>query len=379
MRAKSLTLLAAILSLASVAAHASFPIPAPPALNAHSYILEDARSGHILVDQNADKHVEPASITKLMTAYVVFHALKAGTIHLDDQVLISKKAWQMPGSRMFIEVGHKVTVKKLLQGMIVQSGNDATVALAEHVAGSESSFVDLMNQYAKRLGMKESHFMDASGLPHPSHYMSAHDIAILARAIITEFPDEYHWFSEKDFTWNNIHQNNRNLLLWRDPSVDGLKTGHTESAGYCLVASAKRGDMRLISVVMGTPSEDARATYSESLLNYGFNFYEGHNLYTAGKELTTARVWKGEIDAVPVGLKSDLYVTIPRGSYKELSAKMALQATVMAPLTTDSKVGMVKVSLEGKLVAEEPLYPLQPVARGGIWRRMVDSIMLLFK
>ena len=352
------------------------PIPAPPKLNAKSYILLDFDSGRVLAQDNPDERVPPASLTKLMTSYVVFKALKNGQIHLDDKVFISKKAWRTQGSRMFIEVGTHVSVEKLLQGMIVQSGNDASVALAEHVAGSEDSFVDLMNQYAKALGMKNTHYHDATGLPTQDHYSSARDTAILSRAIIAEFPKYYRYYSEKVFTYNSIKQHNRNSLLWRDDSVDGLKTGHTDAAGYCLASSAERSDMRLVAVVMGTPSADARVNESQSLLNYGFRFFETHRLYAQGKPVTKARVWKGEPEQVPLGLDEDLYVTIPRGHYNALKANMDLPQQLVAPLGKDVKVGEVHVSFNGKAVSTEPLVSLQAVPEAGLWTRLKDQVML---
>lgn len=352
------------------------PIPAPPKLNASSYILLDFQSGKVLAASNPDERVQPASLTKLMTSYVVFKALKNGQIHLDDEVYVSEKAWRTQGSRMFIEVGKHVSVDKLLRGMIVESGNDASVALAEHVAGSEGSFVDLMNQYAQVLGMKNTQYNNATGLPKKGHYSSARDTAILARAIIEEFPKYYDYYSEREFQYNDIKQHNRNALLWRDKSVDGLKTGHTDAAGYCLASSAKRDDMRLISVVMGTPSADARVNDSQSLLNYGFRFFETHRLYASGKAVTKARVWKGEPEQVPLGLDDDLYVTIPRGHYSALKANMDLPGQLVAPLGKDVKVGEVHVSFNGKAVSTQPLVSLRAVPEAGLWTRLKDQVML---
>ena len=272
-----------LLSLFTLTAGAAPPVPAPPAVAASGHLLIDMHSGRVLAENNADARLEPASLTKIMTAYVAFRELRHGKLKLDDQVLISEKAWKEPGSRMFIEVGKRVSVENLLKGMIIQSGNDASVALAEHIAGSEETFAGLMNDHARRLGMLNSHFVNATGLPHADHYTTPHDIALVTAATIREFPDLYKLYSDKEFVWNNIHQANRNLLLARDSSVDGVKTGHTESAGYCLVASAEREGMRLISVVMGTTSENARAKETLSLLNYGFRFYETHRLYGAGE------------------------------------------------------------------------------------------------
>lgn len=358
---------------------AAMPVPAAPTLGAKSYVLEDFQTGTIIAEKNADEKLAPASITKMMSLYVVFHALESGAIHLDDKVLISEKAWRMGGSRMFVKVGSKVSVENLIKGVIIDSGNDATVALAEFVGGTEGGFVNMMNAYVKRLGLKNTHYMDASGLPHPDHYTTARDIATLARAIIGEFPKYYKmFFADKEFTWNNIHQTNRNLLLWRDPSVDGMKTGHTDDAGYCLVTSAKRGDMRLIAVVMGTDSERARADQNLALLNYGYHFYEGRTLYAAGSKLTEAKVWKGAAENVPVGLKSDLYVIVPKGKANGLDAKMQLPATLIAPIDTGKPIGKVNVTLNGGVVASAPLYALQPIEQGGLWTRMVDSVVLMF-
>lgn len=375
--AASLACLAALLSLSPT--FAALPVPDAPPLAAESYLLLDYHSGRVLAEQNADQRVEPASITKLMTAYVIFQALESGSIALDDKVLISEKAWRMPGSRMFIEVGKRISVENLIKGLIIQSGNDASVALAEYVAGTENAFVSLMNNDAAQLGMTNTHFVNVTGLPDPEHYSTARDIAILGSALIHDFPEYYKYYSQKEFTWNGITQNNRNDLLYRDPSVDGMKTGHTDSAGYCLVTSAKRDDMRLISVVMGTESERARTDASQALLNYGFRFFETHQLYAANAELTTARVWKGASDAASLGLQAPLYVTIPRGSYKNLDAFMDLSTRIIAPVSTEQPLGKVKITLNGEPVAEQPLYALQPVAEGGLWRRAVDSILLLFE
>ncbi|HET6725303.1 MAG TPA: D-alanyl-D-alanine carboxypeptidase family protein [Gammaproteobacteria bacterium] len=378
MRALQLFILLLASSLV-LPAYAALPTPAAPKLSAKSYILEDFTTGTVLAAKEADMKVSPASITKLMSLYVVFHALKSGAIHFDDKVRVSEKAWRMGGSRMFIEVGDKITVDNLIKGVVVDSGNDAIVALAEYVGGTEAGFVNMMNAYAERLGMTNSHYTDASGLPHPDHFMTARDIATLARAIIKEFPDYYHkYFADKEFTWNNIHQTNRNLLLWRDPSVDGLKTGHTDAAGFCLVTSAKRGDMRLVAVVMGTESEEARADENEALLNYGYHFFEGRTLYAANSKLTEAEVWKGQADNVAIGVKSDLYVVVPKGQADKLNASMKLPSTIIAPVDAKQPIGKVTITLGDQTIATAPLYALQPVAQGGLWTRMVDSIALMF-
>lgn len=359
--------------------NAAAPLPSPPTIPGNSHILMDFRTGQILVEQNPDLRVEPASITKIMTSYVVFKQLQDGNMTLEDQVSISEKAWRAPGSRMFIEVGKKISVGDLLKGVIIQSGNDASIALAEHVAGSEDSFADLTNQYAERLGMENSHFVNATGLPHEDHYVTARDVALLSRALIAEFPRYYEWYSEREFTWNGIRQSNRNLLLYRDQRVDGIKTGHTEAAGYCLASSAVDGDMRLISVVMGTGSERERADASQALLNYGFRFFETHKLYATGAELTRAKLWKGSAEEVALAPAEDIYVTIPRGRYKELNAVMDLQQTIVAPVKPGQVLGVVRVSLDDKELARAPLTPVEPVEEGGLFRRLVDSILLVFE
>ncbi len=358
---------------------AAAPLPPPPEIKARSYILVDALSGRELAGLQPDARMEPASLTKLMAAYAVFHALKEGRIKLTDMVTISEHAWKQEGSRMFVQVGTQVSVENLIQGMIVQSGNDATVALAEHVGGTEPTFVQMMNAYAKQLGMAGSHFTNAAGMPDAEHYMTARDASTLARAVISEYPEYYKWYSQKEFTWNGITQQNRNGLLWRDPTVDGVKTGHTETAGYCLIASAKRDGMRLVSVVMGTDSMRAREDASASLLGYGFNFYETKRVYGAGQALTTARVWKGAESEVGLVLHHDLYVTGQRGRIGSVQAQFELPARLVAPLAAGTAVGKVKVVVDGKPVATYDLYPAQDVTAGGIFRRAIDTVRLWFK
>ena len=374
-------LLPAILLLFVVSVLRAEPLPVPkaPSIGAKAFILEDFDSGRIIADKDSNKPVEPASITKLMSAYAVFKELHSGNITLSDMVTISEKAWRTPGSRMFIEVGKQVSVEDLIQGMIVQSGNDATVALAEYIAGSEDSFAALMNRHAEALGLKDTHFVNSTGLPDPQHYMTARDIALLAAAIIREFPEYYKWYSQKKFTYNDITQYNRNKLLWRDDSVDGMKTGHTDSAGYCLVTSAKKDNMRLISVVLGTDSEKARADASQALLNYGFRFYETHKLYDAGQQLATARVWEGETDTVSLGLESPLYATVPRGQYKALAASMAINNRIMAPVNKNETLGSVQVQLGDEVIAGKNLVALQDVGEGSFWQRIVDKALLYFE
>ena len=357
---------------------AVMPVPAPPELAAKSYLLIDFNSGRVIAEKNINDKIEPASITKMMTAYVVYKEMEAGRLTMDEEVSISKKAWNMGGSKMFIEVGKKVHVKDLLNGLIIQSGNDASVALAEHIAGSETTFADYMNQYAVSLGMKDTHFVNSTGWPDKDHLTTAKDIATLARALIREFPEHYKLYAVKQFSFNGIKQYNRNKLLWRDDSVDGIKTGHTESAGYCLVSSAQRDDMRLIAVVLGTRSEKARADISQSLLSYGFRFYESSRLYAAGEGLNQARIWKGEIENLSLGLLEDLNVTIPRGQYKHLDAVMDVQNDIEAPVKKGQQLGMVHVMLNGEELMSRPLVALQAVARGSIWQRTKDQIIQLF-
>jgi len=355
------------------------PVPAPPIIGATSYLMIDAKSGHELASLNPDAPIPPASLTKLMTTYVVFHAIEDGRIALEDEVTISEKAWRMEGSRMFIEVGNRVSVKNLLLGVIVQSGNDASVALAEHVAGSEAVFAEMMNQYGQQLGMTSTHFVNATGWPDEEHYSTARDLAILARALIEEFPEHYKWHAIKEFTWADITQPNRNRLLWRDDSVDGLKTGHTEAAGYCLVASAERDGMRVISVVVGTASDKARIDGSQALINYGFRFFETRLLYRAGEEIARARVWKAADEYSPLGVMEDLYITVPRGAYESLESLHNMPAVIEAPIATGQPLGEIKVSLNDEILLQEQLRALSDNPSGSLWQRAVDSVMLWFE
>ena len=371
-------LLIALLSAFQFSVQAAVPVPAPPQVSAKNYLLMDFNSGRILAEKDADAQIEPASITKLMTSYVVYSEMEAGRLSLDEQVLISEKAWRMGGSRMYLEVGSKVSVELLLKGLIIQSGNDASVALAEHIAGGEDAFVGLMNQYAANLGMTATHYKNSTGWPDAEHLTSARDIATLAEAFIKDFPEHYKGYSEKVFTYNNIKQYNRNKLLWRDKSVDGLKTGHTDSAGYCLVSSAKRADMRLISVVLGADSEESRASVSQSLLNYGFRFYETHKLYAAGETLNQSRVWQGDKEDVALGLASDLHVTIPRGTYKNMDALMNVDANITAPLKKGSPLGEVRIMLNDEELSSVPLVALQRVEKGNFFQISKDYILKLF-
>ncbi len=353
-------------------------IPAPPQVSASSYILMDATSGEVIVEYDSHVQLPPASLTKMMTAYIVENEVSQGNIHLYDEVPISVKAWKTGGSKMFIKEGSKVILEDLLKGVIIQSGNDASIALAEYVAGSEDAFADVMNQQAVLLGMTNSSFMNATGLPSEGHYSTAADLAALALAIINDFPEQYPLYSEKYFTYNNIRQPNRNRLLWRDKSVDGLKTGHTEEAGFCLVASAKRNDMRLISVVMGTSSENARAKETQKLLNYGFRYYQTHTLYTAGQSLSENQVWGGSLDLVQLGLAKDIIVTIPRGHKSELDAEVTVNNVIEAPVNVGQEFGRLIVKLDDKVIVDEPLVALEPVPEGGLFKRLWDMVKLFF-
>ena len=352
-------------------------IPPPPKIDAKAYILMDANSGRVIAEQNADEHLEPASLTKIMTAYITFGELSSGRLHTDDMATISQKAASAGGSRMFAESGSSVAVENLLKGMIIQSGNDASIALAERIASDEAAFAEIMNQTANKLGMKNTHYVNSMGLPNPNHYATARDIAILSRALITDYPEYYKWHSLKEFSYNNIKQPNRNKLLWQDPSVDGVKTGHTEGAGYCLAASALRDNMRLISVVMGTKSDKARASTNAELLNYGFKYFETRDIYKANTKITEARVWKGSQPMIPGGVIHDFYVTYPHGQYDTLKAGIEVNNKSVAPVKAGDKLGEVKVSLNGEVIAHQDLVALEPVEKGGIFRRMLDEISML--
>ena len=358
---------------------AAKPIPDPPALNATSYILVDFESGRVLAEKNPDDHIEPASITKLMTAYLVDKAIADGDITLDDMVTISEKAWRMKGSKMFVEVGKQVSVEELLKGLIIQSGNDASVALAEHVAGSESAFAGYMNHQAQLLGMSNTNFVNATGWPDKDHYSSARDIATLTQAVIREFPESYRYYKEREYTFNKIRQFNRNRLLWRDESVDGVKTGHTEAAGFCLVASAQRDEMRLISVVLGTESDKARTQSSQALLNYGFRFFETHQLYRAEEILKSARVWYGDQEQVNMGVGKDIHITIPRGRYRDLDATMEIDREISAPIARGQQLGRVSIKLDDELILSEDIVAMQAVAAGSFFARAMDRIKLMFR
>ena len=353
-------------------------IPAPPQLAASSWILMDANSGRILAEHNADERLPPASLTKLMTAYLVERELDRGTINLTDMVNISENAWRTGGSKMFIEVGDRVSVDNLLHGIIIVSGNDASVAMAEHLAGGEAPFADLMNQHATRLGMNDTHFMNATGLPHENHYSTAHDMARLSRYIINDYPEHYAIYSQRNFSFAGIDQPNRNRLLWRDPTVDGLKTGWTTEAGYCLVASAQRDGMRLISVVMGTSSEEARAQESQQLLSDGFRFYETMKLYERGAVLATPRVWGGDINELRVGVDEEVFMTLPRNRNEELRARLNLDADIQAPVAVGDDVGTLEVYLGEEMVGERQLVALENIEEGGLFKRLFDQVQRFF-
>lgn len=353
--------------------------PAPPILNAKAYILIDVNSGKIIAEKNSEERLPPASLTKMMTLYVISNALHHEQIHLTDNVRVSREAWKIGGSRMFIKEGQQVPVEDLLKGIIVDSGNDACVAMAEHIGGTENSFTDLMNQQAQNLGMKNSHFTDSTGLPHANLYTTAKDLAILGRALIIDFPQYYDWYKQKWFTYNGIRQPNRNRLLWRDNQVDGIKTGHTNEAGFCLVSSAKRDNMRLLAVVLGEPSDSSRADDSEKLLNYGFRFFETHQLYKSGRSVSELPLYKGQIDKVSVGLNTDQYITIPTGQYQRLNISTKVPSFLEAPIKKGDKIGDLVVQFDNNVVSTQPLYALQDVESGGFYTRSKDSIRLAFK
>lgn len=350
--------------------------PAPPNINAKAYILIDVNSRKILAEKNSDKKLPPASLTKMMTLYVASSALANKQITLKDKVRISTNAWKTGGSRMFVKEGQEVLIEDLLKGIIVDSGNDACVAIAEHLGGSEKSFTKVMNQQASMLGMGNSHFTDSTGLPDKNHYTSATDLAILGSALIKDFPQYYSWYKEKWFTFNGIRQPNRNRLLWRNDKVDGLKTGHTNEAGFCLVSSATEGNMRLLAVVLGSPSETARADDSERLLKYGFRFFETHNLYKANKPLAELPIYKGKTNKTLVGLKNDQYVTIPTGQYPRLSINTKITKNLQAPIAKGQKVGELLIQFDENIIATEDLYALEDVAVGGVVKRVKDSMRL---
>jgi D-alanyl-D-alanine carboxypeptidase (penicillin-binding protein 5/6) len=367
-------LLVAIVLLSSGKAAAQ----AVPAIDARAYFLIDTASGAVLAESQASDQLDPASLTKLMTAYLAFEALVERKVTLDELVHVSERAWRAPGSRMFIEVGSDVSFDDLLRGLIIQSGNDAAIALAEHLAGTEEAFVELMNESALALGMSATTYRNANGLPARGHVSTARDTAVLARALIDEFPQFYSRYSEREFTYNDIRQHNRNALLWLDESVDGLKTGYTSAAGYCLVSSAARDGMRLVAVVFGASTADARTEGSMALLDYGFESFETHKLYSSGQTIAQAEVWKGKLDVLDLGPAQDVYVTVPRGDYLNISATAALTTQIVAPLARDQAVGELEIMLNDRSISRLPLVALNEIEEGWLLTRMADSVALWF-
>ena len=372
---KLLVLLAGI-SL-TAASPAITVVPPPPEVEAVSYLIVDADSGYYLVEKNIDRRVDPASLTKMMTAYVAASQISGGHIAMTDQVTVSERAWRMGGSRMFIEVGNQVSVEDLLKGVIIQSGNDASVALAEYISGTEEAFADLMNHYAAELGMKDSSFVNSSGWPDENHYMTARDLATLARALIRDYPEIYALHSVKEFTWNNIKQSNRNSLLWDDSSVDGIKTGHTESAGYCLVASAVRDGVRLISVVMGSAGTRARTKATQALLSYSYRFYDTRKIYSADETITNIKVWKGERDSLDLVAEDDLVLTLPRSQYDQVQTVTTVEENPVAPIAAGQVLGQLELSLDEKVIATIPLVASETIPAGSLLIRLRDHIKLL--
>lgn len=355
------------------------PVPNAPLLDASGFILVDGETGEVLAQNNADQRLPPASLTKMMSSYLVIEELVNGRINESNMVNISVKAWKMEGSRMYVKEGTQVPVIDLLRGEIIQSGNDATVALAEYVGGTEDAFVDMMNKKAKELGMTNTHYLNAAGLPAEGHFTTARDLATLARAIIYHHPQHYPLFAEKEFKYNNIRQPNRNRLLFLDPTVDGLKTGHTEEAGYCLVASSKREDTRLIAVVLGTKSDSARASETQKLLSYGFRYFETVGLYKANTEVTKARVWSGKAPEVVLGLAKDVRMSLPKGRAGDVKANVHVNETIKAPILAGQELGKLTIELDGKVINTQPLVALQPVEEASFFARMWDKIKLFFR
>lgn len=353
-------------------------VPDPPMLNVKAYVLLDAATGKVLASYNPDQRVAPASLTKMMTAFVVSMALQSGKIHLEDSVPISEKAWRTGGSKMFVKVNTAVPVKDLMQGIIVDSGNDACVAMAEYVSGSEDGFASVMNQTAQALGMSNTHFMDSTGMPNPDHYSTAKDLSTLARALIYDFPDHYQWYSQKWFTYNGIRQPNRNRLLWRDPSVDGIKTGHTDEAGFCLVSSAKRNGVRLISVVVGAPTDAARADDSQHLLDYGYRYFETHVIYPANTTLSQVHVAEGQRRAVPAGVAQAFVVSVLPGQYDKLQLHLQMNGAVHAPVQKGQVLGKLTANLNGKVMDQVDVVALEADEVGSWWRRLIDRIATFF-
>jgi D-alanyl-D-alanine carboxypeptidase (penicillin-binding protein 5/6) len=366
-------------AFALASAHAAVPIPKPPTISARAHILVDYDSGRVLAEGNADERMEPASLTKVMTAYIAFEALKEGRLKPAEEIPVSEHAWRSEGSRSFVQVGTRIPAEVLIKGMIVQSGNDATIAVAERLGGTEEAFAQMMNAYAQKLGMTHSHFDNSTGLPGATHYTTARDMALLARAVIRDFPQYYKLYSLREFVWNNIRQQNRNGLLERDPSVDGIKTGHTQSAGYCLATSAKRDGMRLVSVVFGTASMKAREDASAALLNYGFTFFETVKVKGRGEKVLAPRLYRGAEEHVVIAPRSDVYVTVGRGDAAAVRTSATAQEPLVAPATTAKALGEMVVSVGADTVTRVPLYPVKAVPEGGWWTRMVDGVMLMWR
>ncbi|TBR45106.1 D-alanyl-D-alanine carboxypeptidase [Marinomonas agarivorans] len=371
-------LFAALFSFINTSSAAPALIPAPPQLSATSYILMDAYTGKVLVEHNSKKEYPPASLTKLMTAYIVDYERSLGNISMEDMVPVSEKAWRMGGSKMFIREGSKVKLEDLMRGIIVQSGNDASIAVSEYIADNEETFADLMNQHAKLLGMNNTNFVNATGYPAKNHYSSAYDLALLSRVKIINYAESYPMYSEKYFTYSGIRQPNRNKLLWRDKSVDGLKTGHTEEAGYCLAASALRNGTRLIAVVMGTKSDDARANETQKLLNYGFRYYETRKLYSSGEVVNEGTIWGGVQDKIKIGFVEDVLVTIPRGHSDSLPATLEVLPTIKAPIEAGDVLGKIIVKNNDEVILERDVVALETVEEGGLFKRLFDAIKLFF-
>jgi D-alanyl-D-alanine carboxypeptidase (penicillin-binding protein 5/6) len=375
---RSICALLVLTWIAPISYGADIPIPTPPTVDARAYLVVDFHTGKTLAALNPDARMEPASLTKLMTAYITFQELAAGKLKLQDQVVVSEHAWRSEGSRTFIELGKPVSVELLILGMVVQSGNDATIALAERIAGTEETFAQLMNANAKRLGMTGTHFENSSGLPSPDHYTTAHDLSLLAIALIRDFPQYYKYFSVREFEHNGIKQQNRNGLLGRDPSIDGLKTGHTDAAGFCLVTSALRDGMRVVSVVLGAKSFKGREDASGALINYAFTFYDTKLLAKGGAKLASAPVYKAASTPVDLGPSEDVYVTLPRNAASDIKTTIEVQPKLIAPLARSSSVGVLHATAGGQTVATVPLHPLADVPQGGWWRRLIDTIRLWF-
>ena len=370
--------LAAVLLFACSVAQAA--APQPPSIIGRSWVIGDLTSGQTLAARQADERVEPASLTKLMTAYVVFQALRDKKLSLDQQVRVSERAWRAPGSRMFVQLGRPVSIDELIRGMVIHSGNDACIALAEAAAGTEDVFVQLMNREAARLGMKNTNFVNVSGLPDARHYSTARDLYLLGAALIRDFPDFYgEYYAQKEFRYNNITQPNRNRLLWIDPSVDGMKTGYTEGAGYCLIASSKRGERRLLSVLLGSNSEAARAQESQKLLNWGFQFFDAVKLHSGGMQVKALDVYKGAEGAVKAGFRDDLFVTVPKGEADKLKADLLSEQPLLAPVVQGQRVGTLRVMLDGKPLGEYPVIALETVPVAGLFRRAWDTLRLWLK